>query len=202
MKYIKKIVLVVAFFTVLHSCSTKKDTLINRNFHALTTKYNVLFNGKVSFKKGLDALNNEYKDDWFKQLLVEPIKFEEDKFIISPKYSGIGGGFDTNKNEVKKATTPFGIAEEKAVKAIQKHGMNINSEERNRQIDDAYLLLGKSRYYEQRFIPAIEAFNYIISNYQKASLIYETKIWRAKANIRIDNEELAIESLKLMSPNF
>ena len=197
-KYIKKIVLVVAFFTVLHSCSTKKDTLINRNFHALTTKYNVLFNGKVSFKKGLDALNNEYKDDWFKQLLVEPIKFEEDKFIISPKYSGIGGGFDTNKNEVKKATTPFGIAEEKAVKAIQKHGMNINSEERNRQIDDAYLLLGKSRYYEQRFIPAIEAFNYIISNYQKASLIYETKIWRAKANIRIDNEELAIESLKLL----
>lgn len=197
-KYFKKIVLIVVVFTMVLSCSTKKDTLINRNFHAVTTKFNVLFNGKEAFNKGLIALNDEYKDDWFKRLLIEPIKFDEDKFVISKSYSGIGGGFDKGNQEVKKATTPFGIAEEKAVKAIQKHGMNVNGTERNRQIDDAYLLLGKSRYYEQRFIPAIEAFNYIIANYQNASLIYETKIWRAKANIRIDNEEFAIETLKLL----
>jgi tetratricopeptide (TPR) repeat protein len=76
--------------------------------------------------------------------------------------------------------------------------MNIDGLERNSQIDDAYLLLGKSRYYSQRFIPAIEAFNYVIANYPDASLIAETKIWRAKANIRLDNEEFAIESMKLL----
>jgi hypothetical protein len=32
---------------------------------------------------------------------------------------------------------------------------------RNFQIDEAYLLLGKARYYDQRFIPALDAFNYI-----------------------------------------
>nr|WP_306771766.1 tetratricopeptide repeat protein [Polaribacter sp. 20A6] len=111
----------------------------------------------------------------------------------------MGAGFnDDNGNEEEKASTPFGIAEEKAVKAIQKHGMNIKDVERNRQIDDAYLLLGKARYYEQRFIPAIEAFNYVIATYPDANLIAETKIWRAKANIRNDNEEFAIESLKLL----
>ena len=68
----------------------------------------------------------------------------------------------------------------------------------NKINDDAYLLLGKARYYSQRFIPAIEAFNYVIENYPEASLINETKIWRAKANIRLDNERFAIESLKYL----
>ncbi len=198
MKYILKIVLLLVLFTVLFSCSTKKDTVINRNFHALTTKYNVLFNGKESFNKGIESINNSYKEDWFKQLPIEPIELGEGK-IEAPKFnSGIGTGFDNTKDLEKKASTPFSIAEEKAAKAIQKHGMNINGIERNTQIDDAYLLLGKSRYYDERFIPAIEAFNYIIASYPYASLINETKIWRAKANIRIDNEELAIESLKLL----
>ena len=158
----------------------------------------MLFNGKEAFKKGVESINEGYKDDWFQQLPIEPIKFEEDKISVPKFNSGMGAGFGDAKEETKKATTPFGIAEEKAVKAIQKHGMNIDGIERNNQIDDAYLLLGKSRYYEQRFIPAIEAFNYVIANYPNADLIAETKIWRAKANIRIDNEETAIESMKLL----
>jgi hypothetical protein len=197
-KYPKKIVLTLSVLAVLYSCSTRKDTVIRRNWHSLNTKYNVLFNGKEAFKKGIQEINDGYKDDWFQQLPIEPIKFEEDKIIITTRFSGMGAGFGDAKKDENKASTPFDKAEEKAVKAIQKHGMNINGIERNSQIDDAYLLLGKSRYYSQRFIPSIEAFNYIIASYPYASLINETKIWRAKANIRIDNEELAIESLKLL----
>jgi tetratricopeptide (TPR) repeat protein len=198
-KIIKKIILVFAVFSLLYACSTKKDTLISRNYHALTTKFNVLFNGKEAFNTGIESINNGYKDDYFKQLPIEPIEFEEDRIIIT-KYTGdgLGAGFDTKKETEKKGATPFEIAELKAVKAIQKHGMNIDGFERNRQIDDAYLLLGKSRYYSQRFIPAIEAFNYVIANYPNANLIAETKIWRAKTNIRLDNEEFAIESMKLL----
>ncbi|OAD46308.1 type IX secretion system periplasmic lipoprotein PorW/SprE [Polaribacter atrinae] len=198
MNYTKKIVLVIAVFSVLNSCSTRKDTVISRNWHALNTKYNVLFNGKEAFNKGVEQINEGYKDDWFTQLPIEPIQFEEDKINIPNLNTGMGAGFNDDNNEAEKATTPFGIAEEKAVKAIQKHGMNIKDVERNRQIDDAYLLLGKARYYEQRFIPAIEAFNYVIATYPDANLIAETKIWRAKANIRNDNEEFAIESMKLL----
>ena len=199
MNYTKKIVLAIAVFSVINSCSTRKDTVISRNWHALNTKYNVLFNGKEAFNKGIEDINEGYKDDWFTQIPIEPIKFEEDKVTIPNLNTGMGAGFnDDNGNEEDKATTPFGIAEEKAVKAIQKHGMNIKDVERNRQIDDAYLLLGKARYYEQRFIPAIEAFNYVIATYPDADLIAETKIWRAKANIRNDNEEFAIESMNLL----
>lgn len=198
MKNIKKIVIILFLFVAVYACSTKKDTVISRNFHAITTKYNVLFNGKEVLRKGVEDLNNNYKDDWFKRLPIEPIVFEEDKIAI-PKFNNRpGAGFGGNQTEEKKVLTTFEKAEEKAVKAIQRHGMNINGIEHNRQIDDAYLLLGKSRYYDQRFIPAIEAFNYVIANYPHADLIAETKIWRAKANTRIDNEETAIEAMKLL----
>jgi tetratricopeptide (TPR) repeat protein len=198
-KYIKKIILVYVVFGVLYACSAKKDTFISRNYHALTTKFNVLFNGKEAFNLGINGINEGYKDDYFKQLPIEPIEFEEER-ITTPNFAnfGMGSGFNDTKKEEKKQGTPFELAEEKAVKAIQKHGMNIEGQERNSQIDDAYLLLGKSRYYSQRFIPAIEAFNYIIANYPGANLISETKIWRAKTNIRLDNEEFAIESMKLL----
>ena len=174
MKNTQKIVAILILFVAIYSCSAKKDSVISRNFHAITTKYNVLFNGKEAFKKGIEEINTNYKDDWFKRLPIEPIEFEEDKIVLSTLNNGPGAGFGGAKEEDKKELTTFEKAEEKAVKAIQKHGMNIDGIERNRQIDDAYLLLGKSRYYAQRFIPAIEAFNYVIANYPQADLIAET----------------------------
>ncbi|PQJ79851.1 tetratricopeptide repeat protein [Polaribacter porphyrae] len=198
MKITYKIPLLLTIFGFIYACGPKKDSIIRRNYQALTTKYNVLFNGKEAFRKGIENINTNYKDDWFQRLPIEPIVFEEDKIAVPKFNSGPGAGFGGNNNDDKKELTTFDKAEEKAVKAIQKHGMNINGIERNRQIDNAYLLLGKSRYYQQRFIPAIEAFNYVIASYPGADLINETKVWRAKANIRNDNEERAIESMKLL----
>jgi tetratricopeptide (TPR) repeat protein len=197
-KYTQNIIVILFLFVAAYSCSTKKDTVISRNFHAITTKYNVLFNGQEAFNKGIEEINTGYKDDWFSRLPIEPIVFEEDKIVMASFNSGPGAGFGGEDKDEAKELTTFERAEEKAVKAIQKHGMNIDGTERNRQIDNAYLLLGKSRYYSQRFIPAIDAFNYVIANYPQADLIAETKIWRAKANTRNDNEETAIEAMKLL----
>lgn len=197
----KKLSKTLAFSTLIAlalSCSVKKDGFVNRNFHAVTTKYNVLFNGEQAYLKGIKDIEDNYRDNFWKRLPIEPIAFDEDKIIVPTFKPGTGFDDADAEDEEPKQLTSFDRAEEKAVKAIQKHSMNIRGFERNRQIDDAYLLLGKSRYYTQRFIPAIEAFNYIIANYPKADLIYDTKIWRAKANIRLDNETLAIETLDLL----
>lgn len=180
---------------LIAACSVKKDTALSRGYHALTTKYNILFNGKEAFKKGLDEVHSKHKDNYWKLLTIEPITFE-DNTIAVPTFDNSGG--PSNSEATTQNQTPFDKAEEKAVKAIQTHSMNIYGRERNPQIDDAYLLLGKARYYTQRFIPAIEAFNYIIATYPYASLINETKIWRAKTNVRLGNEDLAVESLKIL----
>lgn len=164
-------------------CSTKKDAFLNRSFHSTTTKYNVLYNGNEAFRIGLNELNSNYQDNYWERLPIEPLKVD---VLALP---GMASDLDTSPKEFEKA-------EEKAVKAIQKHSMVIVRQERNKQIDDAYLLLGKSRYYSKRFVPALEAFNYVILNYPRASLINETKIWQAKTLVRLQNEEQAIENLK------
>ena len=189
------LIVTIAFF----SCSTKKDAFVNRAYNSITTKYNILYNGNLAFQEGLDQINKQHKDNFWEQLFIEPITFDE----VPTSTTSFGGnpGFPNANQKDENPPTPFEKAEEKAVKAIQLHSMNIGGRERNKQIDNAYLLLGKSRYYTQRFIPAIEAFNYVITNYPYADLIDETRIWRAKTNIRLDNDKLAIESLKIVLKN-
>lgn len=178
----------------LFSCSTKKDTFINRNYHAVTAEFNTLYNGQNAFNKGLEDLNSKFVDDYWNLIPIEPIRFEEQPIRI-PQLGGPGASFNNNSSNQNNKSSTFERAEEKATKAIQKHSIRIRGVEKNPQIDDAFLLLGKSRYYTQRFIPAIEAFNYIIKKYPKAKLIDETKIWKAKSNIRLENEDIAVESL-------
>ena len=74
--------------------------------------------------------------------------------------------------------------------------MNIKGKEKNPQIDEAYILLGQTRYFSGRFIPALEAFNYILFKYPASDNVNLAKIWRAKTNLRLQNEVIAIENLK------
>ena len=164
---------------VLQSCSRKKDTFINRNFHALGTKYNILYNGNISLERGKLSVNDAYTENFWELLPVERMQVNDDVFL---------------PGETKNAD--FERAEEKAIKAIQKHGMNIDGKEKNPQIDEAYLLLGKARYYDQRFVPALAAFNNILNKYPTSDKINQVKIWREKANMRLDNNVGAIKKLK------
>lgn len=170
------------------NCSTKKDAFLNRSYHSVSTKYNILYNGDEALRIGLEQLNANYEDNYWERLPVEPLKVD---VLAMP---GMSADTDSSPQEFEKA-------EEKAVKAIQKHSMLIARQERNNKIDDAYLLLGKSRYYSKRFVPALEAFNYVILKYPDADLINETKIWQAKTLVRLQNEEQAIKSLNTLLKN-
>ncbi|WP_298340669.1 tetratricopeptide repeat protein [uncultured Algibacter sp.] len=180
MKTPTKAILLLIFLTFLGlSCSRKKDKFINRNFHAVTAEFNALYNGYNALEEGKSTLNDAYFDNYWEVLPIERMQIFED--IVLP-------GQSKNEN--------FTRAEEKAAKAIQKHSMNIDGKEKNPQMDEAYLLLGKARYFDQRFIPALEALNYILYKYPASDKINQAKVWREKTNIRLDNNELAIENLK------
>tara|TARA_B100000809_G_scaffold241045_1_gene263893 strand:- start:1989 stop:4121 length:2133 start_codon:yes stop_codon:yes gene_type:complete len=159
----------------------------------MTTEYNILYNGELAFQKGLSEINDKYEDNYWEVLQIEPLTIEEGKLDV-PIYKKKSKKSKKAEEDSKKLTS-FELAEEKAVKAVQKHSMKIGGEERNSRIDEAFLLLGKSRYYTSRFVPALEAFKYVVENYPEASLIDETIVWKAKTNIRMQNEGLAIESL-------
>ena len=146
----------LAFLLFLAACSTKRDNFLSRNSHALSTKYNILYNGQIGLDKGILAIKADSKDNFWKRLPVERMQINDDF-----------------TSEVKAKNNDFELAETKATKAIQKHSMNIGGRERNSQIDEAYLMLGKARYYDQRFVPALDAFNYILYKYPNSSNIYQ-----------------------------
>ncbi|TVZ08219.1 hypothetical protein JM80_0703 [Cellulophaga sp. RHA_52] len=180
MKLQTKIIGTVALAAlVFNACSTKKNAFVNREWHALNTKFNVLYNGNIAFEKGREELNANYKDNYWDLLPIERLEVTDEVKLDSE---------NNNPN--------FIIAEEKATKAIQKHSMVIKDRERNPQTDEAFLLLGKARYFDQRFIPAQEAFNYVLKNYIQSDKFNEARIWREKTNVRLENEELAIKNLK------
>lgn len=180
MKGVQKITILILAVLVLAACSRKKDTFINRNFHAVTVEYNTLYNGDVSFDDGKEELASTYNDNFWELLKVERIKLD------------LGGLPGDQEN------TNFARAEEKATKAIQKHSMYIDGKEYNPQVDEAYMLLGKARYYDKRFIPAIDAFNFILDKYPTSNNINRAKVWKAKSNIRLRNEDVALENLQKM----
>ncbi len=181
MKGILKITLFIMAVIILAACSRKKNTFLNRNLHAVSTEYNALYNGGVAFDSGREQLAASYRDNFWEILPVERIELAED--LMEP-------GAQKNPD--------FNRAEEKATKAIQKHSMYIDGKEYNPQIDEAFILLGKARYYDSRFIPALDAFNYILNRYPTSNNINHAKVWKAKTNIRLKNEEVALETLKEM----
>lgn len=178
-----KYILLGGFVLFLVACSTKRNNFVSRNSHALSTKYNILYNGDMALDKGLVELKSTYNDNFWETLPVERMQVSKEAILPGQK---------KNAN--------FERAEEKSTKAIQKHSMNIDGGEKNPQMDEAHLMLGKSRYYDQRFIPALEAFNYVLYKYPNSDRIYEVKIWREKTNMRLENDALAVTNLnKLLS---
>ena len=146
MKNKLKVIILLLFLYGIQACSTQKDRFLNREYHSINTKFNVLFNGKEALDIGIAILESQSQDNFLETLPVELITLD---------------GEDVNAT----ASIPSFIrAEEKAVKAIQKHSINIKGVQKNRQIDKAYLLLGKARYYDRRFLPALEAFNYLAAH--------------------------------------
>tara|TARA_R110002012_G_scaffold42572_6_gene115979 strand:+ start:156790 stop:159339 length:2550 start_codon:yes stop_codon:yes gene_type:complete len=180
-----KITLFFLAVLFLAACSRKKNTFLNRNVHAVTTEYNTLYNGEMAFTDAKEQLAYGFRDNFWEILPVERIEIKEAETKAPGAAKGEGAG-------------GFNRAEEKAAKAIQKHSMYIDGKEYNPQIDEAYMLLGKARYYDGRFIPALDAFNFILDRYPTSNNINVAKVWKAKTNIRLKNEEFAIENLQKM----
>lgn len=168
---------IIGVLLYIIACTPNANTYYNRQLQPIVTKYNVLYNGEEAYAKGLTELRNKYQDDFGKILPVEPIGM-------------------TGKVQLDGVENPnFERAEEKAIKTIQRHSMVFNGIQRNYKIDDAYMLLGQSRYYNERFFPALEAFNHLLTNYGFSERIPEAAVWAQKTNLRLGKDKVAIDKL-------
>ena len=181
--YMKHVLILAIVFLVLASCSTRKDRAANRAYHQTTTKFNVLFNGEEAISAGIEAEIASHQPNFWEQLPIEPFPLV-DLFTLNPK---------ENAN--------FSRGEEKAVIAVQKHSMQFGNEQRNPQIDEAYMLLGKARYYNGRYLQALDAFDYIIDQLPNTNSVNKAQLWKAKVFIQLLQEQRAIAIFKELLSN-
>ena len=180
MKKLTTLLIVILFL----GCSTQKNKTLNKRYHSTVSTFNVLFNGNESIKEGKESFLKSYQEDFWEILPVEPIE-STDKIIT---VDGL-----ENKSFLK--------AEEKAAKAIQKHSMLIGGVQYNPKTQDAYLMLGRARYLDQRYVPAIDAFNQVYKLNIDNQAWKQSVIWKARSNIRLEQELVAVELLQGLLKN-
>jgi 7,8-dihydro-6-hydroxymethylpterin-pyrophosphokinase len=177
----KKTLLFFGLILMVVGCSTKKNGALNRAYHSTTSKFNPLFNGEEALRYGVLDITQKKQDNYWLRLSVDP-------YGLPDPYS-----YEESTNEF------FDRAEEKAILTVQKHSMLINGEQRNKQIAKAYLLLGKARYFNGRYLQAVEAFTYIIKNMSDSSEAIEAELWRTKSYLEMGQNERAARELTNIS---
>jgi len=173
----------VFLLVLIGSCKTTKNTFLNRNFHNTTTRYNWYFNANENYKAGVKKLQEQHKDDFNQLLRIYPLGTKTEAQAVAP--------------QMDKAL-------KKCAKAISKHSMLIKGKEHNRWIDNSYLLIGKSYFYKQEYIKAIEAFRLVSRQFVGDITSYEAFIWLINTYVEVKDfgsADLVIENV-LMDETF
>ncbi|MDR3706507.1 MAG: hypothetical protein P4L28_11445 [Paludibacteraceae bacterium] len=178
-KIIRNISFLFVFVCLFLACSTNKNTWLSRNYQAMTTRYNVYFNGNESYKEGMTNIFKSNVDDYTKVLPLYPI---------------------SNPGSAAAATMQMERAIEKAKKAIKLHSIRkkpqkdpkrikdpkyqafLKQEEYNEQIDEAWILFGKAQFHKANFLPAVGTFTYITRHFfWNKGAVAEARIWLARS---------------------
>ena len=163
----------------MQGCSTEKNSGITRTYHNITTRYNVLFNARESYKSGIRRAEQSIRYDYMQMLPL--FLYGDDGVFIAT-----AGDMET---AAMKATKAINFHSIKAKPKVGKTGMSpaqkkfYNKREFNKHIDKCYLIIGKSYVYTKEYFLAIQTFNFMETEFPEEKSIYEARVWRAKALI-------------------
>lgn len=125
------------------------DGWLGRQWHNTTSHYNVYFNAEQSWNKTVLALREANKDDF--RSYIELYNYGTQDNLKS--------NLGVMDDVVKKVST-----------MIDKHP-------KSRWVDDGYLLMAKAYFMKGDFIAAKDIFEYVISNFKDAKVVYSAKLW-------------------------
>jgi len=167
------------------SCSVEKNTGMSRNFHNMVSRYNIYFNGKESYKKGLKKIDRQFKDDFSKVLPV--FKYGDEKIA-----STITSDMDRAILKASKVITLHSITAKPDTKGRELSESDkefYDRSEFNDWVDNSYLLMGKAQTLKLDYFLAIKTFKYLNREAQEKAIMYESLAWLAFAYNQLDNFE-------------
>jgi tetratricopeptide (TPR) repeat protein len=187
------ILLPALFFIALTSCSTKNNTAGSRFYHALTTRYNVYFNGNEAYKAGVKAKEQSAADNYSDNVIP---------FYISGDNASAKESFNRAIEKSQKSISLHSIRR----KPKRKQGKNYTAEykrwlaskEFNPFMHNAWMLMGKAQFQKGDFAAAAATFAYTARLYSNnRSISSEARIWLAQCYTMqgwfYDAEELLLE---------
>ncbi|WP_300504074.1 tetratricopeptide repeat protein [uncultured Duncaniella sp.] len=181
------ILLAAVLWTVaFSSCSTKKNTAATRNYQAFITRYNIYFNGDEHFKETLKELESAYEDDYTSQLFMHPVEA-----YANPKAPQPQGSFTRSIEKAQKAIQLRSI--KKRPKRKPGHANDpeykkwLKREEYNPFLHNAWMLMGRSQYFNGDFLGAASTFYYVAKHFSwLPNTVLEAKLWQARSYCALD----------------
>lgn len=169
---------------VFSSCSTRKNNVLSRSYHGTTTHYNYFFNARERVKQGAQTLASSQEDKYDHVLSVFKIGTAAQAKSV----------FSDMDEAIKKSSI-----------AIQRHSIYAKSKkdpklaERNKWIEDCYLLIGQAQFYKHDFWTAIETFQYASAEYKEGHVRYDALIWLTRSYLelgKVTDAEYLLDYLK------
>lgn len=183
-RYLSSWVLLLLFFCIGVGCSTRKNTGANRFYHRLTTRYNVYFNGQNHFNESYSGLIENYMESYSEPIFLDPIEAQRGVFKTS-----VGGSFDKALEKGQKAIKMHSIRvkPERKRNASAREDAFYRRKEYNTFLHNAWLLVGKSQFYNGDFMDAMATFSYMSRLYASEPLIRdEARLWQARSYVAMD----------------
>ena len=156
------IALIAVFAAVIIGCSTKKNTVGTRRWHAFNARYNTYFNGSQAFIEGNLEKEKGHQDNFTEMLPLYPVAKRESREIGKGQYDrAIEKCEKTIRRHSIKAKPEWNKDRRKTAKDREWLGRR----EYNPFLWRAWLLLGKAQFQEGTFEEAAATFTYMTRLY-------------------------------------
>ena len=171
----------------LLSCSVEKNTSLSRNYHNLTSHYNIYFNGNESYKKGIVSANRSIRNDYNR--ILDMFLYEDEGVNTA-----VSGDMKRAIDKATKVITFHSITSKPKVKEgnqSEKDKAFYNKNEYNKWVDDSYMLMGKAYMYQGEYFLASETFKHIMVTFPEEEIRYLAMIWLSRAYLMIGEDSEA-----------
>ncbi|GAB4249936.1 MAG: hypothetical protein Kow0079_02860 [Vicingaceae bacterium] len=174
----KYIYLVIALIIVSSvGCSRKKNSFTRRAYHNTTSRYNYYFNAREILNKSIQSIESSYKKDYSEILPLFIYGTEDQAKALYPDLDKV----------IEKSST-----------LIEYHSIYVKKQEHNKWVDDAYMLIGKARFYKQEYFGALDVFKYVAKAYKNTDSRYSAITWIARTHMQLEDYEKALTYLEML----
>lgn len=183
-QYYSRVLCLLLIVAVGYGCSTRKNTSSSRFYHRLTTRYNVYYNGQKQFSESYSNLIKSHTESYSEPIFLDPI--EAQRGVLKET---VGGAFDKALEKGQKAIKMHSIRvkPERKRNASPKDEAFYRRREYNTFLHNAWLLVGKSQFYNGDFMNAMATFSYMSRLYATEPLIRdEARLWQARSYVAMD----------------